>query len=151
MKELRRSKRRGTATVVFARLRTREKNLREMLLARRQALVSQLRSELKKGLGRPAQRGLDLAEESELSVEMEIGLTTASTRSDMLKQIDRTLERLREGNRGICEDCGDAINAGRLKVMPFATRCTGCQERWETSSYQPRNGNGLSLEVRESA
>jgi hypothetical protein len=68
MKELKNSKERGTAAVVIAKLRMREKEMREMLLARRQAVVRELRGELRRGLGRPAQRGLDLVEEGGLSV-----------------------------------------------------------------------------------
>lgn len=149
MRELRRPKRIGAATDVFAKLRTRERRLRETLLARRQALVRDLKRELRKGLRRPAQRGLDPAEEGGLSVEMEIGLATASNRSHMLKQIDRTLERLKDGICGICEDCGGAINAGRLRVMPFAIRCTNCQERWEASAVPATTA--LGLEARRSA
>ncbi len=149
MKELKNSKERGAAAVVIAKLRMREKEMREMLLARRQAVVRELRRELRRGLERPAQRGLDLVEEGGLSVEMEIGLTTASQRSDVLRQIDRTLRRLKEGICGICEDCGHTINIGRLKVMPFAIRCKVCQERWEASAVL--TGTAWGLEVRQPA
>lgn len=144
MRELKKAKRIGAAAVIFAKLRAREKELRETLLARRQALVSDLKRELRRGLRRPIQRGLDPVEEGGLSVEMEISLTTASKRSEMLKQIDRTLERLREGICGICEDCGGAISVGRLRVVPFAIRCTNCQERWEASAVLSTNGASLS-------
>jgi len=145
MRELKKAKRIGAAGVVFAKVRAREKELREALLARRQFLVGELTRELRRGLRRHAQRGLDPVEEGGLSVEMEIGLTTASKRSEMLKQIDRTLERLNEGICGICEDCGGAINVGRLRVMPFAIRCTNCQERWEDSAVLSSNGASLSV------
>ena len=47
------------------------------------------------------------------------------------EQVERALERLREGNYGICEDCGQEIPAERLRVRPEATRCVGCQGRWD--------------------
>lgn len=45
------------------------------------------------------------------------------------EQVERALERLQQGLYGICEDCGSAIAAERLKFQPEATRCVGCQGR----------------------
>ncbi|MGH7776142.1 MAG: TraR/DksA family transcriptional regulator [Candidatus Dormibacterales bacterium] len=42
-------------------------------------------------------------------------------------QVERALGRLREGEYGYCEDCGQAIAAERLRFQPQATRCVGCQ------------------------
>ena len=32
----------------------------------------------------------------------------------------------------VCRECGEPIGEGRLKVMPFATRCVACQASLET-------------------
>ena len=135
MKELKKPKKTGVATALV-NSKTREEELRERLLARKQALVEELHRELERHRGQSTQRelGLDLAEEAGIALEEEIGLTTASQRTELVKQIDQALERLKEGTYGICEDCGGEISSGRLKVMPFAIRCTHCQERWEASA-----------------
>jgi DnaK suppressor protein len=141
MREHRKLKKRGEA-VASASPRNREKELRNTLLARREALVGGLLRELTRNVTRAAHRGLglDLAEQAGVSVEAEISLTTASQRTEMVHQIDRTLQRLKEGAYGVCEICGDGISAGRLKAMPFAIRCTVCQEQWEASAARSRNG-----------
>ena len=141
MRQHRKLKKRGEA-IASAGPRSRDKQLRNTLLAKREALVGGLLRELTRNVGRAASRGLglDLAEQAGVSVEEEIGLTTASQRTEMVHQIDRTLQRLKEGGYGICEFCGDAISGGRLKAMPFATRCTACQEQWEASAARSRNG-----------
>lgn len=49
-----------------------------------------------------------------------------------------THRRRSEIDRGIntdgdCSECGERIEAARLRALPFATRCTACQtafERW---------------------
>jgi len=41
------------------------------------------------------------------------------------------LEKIHEGSYGICEECGDKIGAGRLKVMPLAKYCVSCQSKLE--------------------
>ena len=47
------------------------------------------------------------------------------------EQVERALERVREGAYGICESCGHRIPAARLKYQPAATRCVECQSRWD--------------------
>jgi DnaK suppressor protein len=47
------------------------------------------------------------------------------------EQVERALERVREGAYGICEACGRRIPAARLKFQPSATRCVECQSHWD--------------------
>jgi phage/conjugal plasmid C-4 type zinc finger TraR family protein len=47
------------------------------------------------------------------------------------EQVERALERVREGAYGICEGCGNRIPAARLKFQPAATRCVECQSHWD--------------------
>jgi len=42
--------------------------------------------------------------------------------------------RLREGIYGLCEDCGSRIPLRRLRAIPTATLCVGCQERREAAA-----------------
>lgn len=46
-----------------------------------------------------------------------------------LKQIEGSLERLRNGVYGICERCDEAIAEKRLKAVPWTPFCLGCQEK----------------------
>jgi DnaK suppressor protein len=48
-----------------------------------------------------------------------------------LAEIDRALEDVDAGRYGICRDCGEPIAEARLRVVPFATRCVGCQSQQE--------------------
>jgi DnaK suppressor protein len=43
-----------------------------------------------------------------------------------LTRIGDALERLDEGTWGWCVRCGGPIDAKRLRLVPEATRCTGC-------------------------
>lgn len=44
-----------------------------------------------------------------------------------IREVDDALERLRAGQYGRCMDCGAPIRANRLRAMPTARRCVGCQ------------------------
>jgi RNA polymerase-binding transcription factor DksA len=46
-------------------------------------------------------------------------------------KLTEALGRLRDGEYGICEECGEPIAAARLRVMPEATTCVRCQDRLE--------------------
>ena len=73
-----------------------------------------------------------VADEDEQALS-EMLQTLASTRNrDSARElglIDRALRKLAAEPEefGVCEDCGDAIPAKRLEVMPFAQYCAECQ------------------------
>jgi RNA polymerase-binding transcription factor len=52
--------------------------------------------------------------------------------------IDVALTRLRDGDYGICQECGDQIPAERLKAMPLAIRCRDCQQKCEAKEAQAK-------------
>ncbi len=74
---------------------------------------------------------LDLASDGELDY---MSAVSAEAGSDTVREIQRALEKLREGNYGVCEDCGEAISKRRLKARPFATLCIRCKECLEQAS-----------------
>jgi DnaK suppressor protein len=43
-------------------------------------------------------------------------------------QIDAALERIDDGEFGICLDCEEAISRKRLAAVPWAGYCLHCQE-----------------------
>jgi DnaK suppressor protein len=59
----------------------------------------------------------------------QIALLEARTQERI--QLDEALRRLDEGTYGICEDCDAPISPARLRALPFARRCVGCQEQYE--------------------
>jgi len=49
----------------------------------------------------------------------------------LLTKIDKALERIEAGSFGLCEECGEEISEGRLKVRPVTTLCIKCKEEQE--------------------
>jgi len=74
---------------------------------------------------------LDLEDMSlrDATAAQQIALLEARTRQRI--QLDEALQRLDEGTYGVCEDCEVQIAPGRLRALPFARRCVGCQEQFE--------------------
>lgn len=50
-----------------------------------------------------------------------------SARSELI-QIKQALERIENGEYGICQECGRQIPLGRLKAIPYASYCVECLE-----------------------
>lgn len=47
-------------------------------------------------------------------------------KKQILNKLDRAKERVEKNEIGTCLRCGDEIPFGRLKVMPYTTRCVKC-------------------------
>ena len=44
-------------------------------------------------------------------------------------RVERALEKLDEGTYGTCDNCGEPIAAGRLKVSPASSLCIECARK----------------------
>lgn len=110
-----------------------EAELRQMLLRKRQELLARIRQE-RGGLQavEMAEVSLgDLAGRPVLTPEAEIGYEVVDHRAHTLAQVDLALKKLEDGTYGRCEMCEEPIPPARLLALPFAIRCTRCQEEWE--------------------
>jgi DnaK suppressor protein len=85
-------------------------------------------------------RGQDSADLSELSVTKESLFEQSSQRRRTLRLVEVALRRIRDGSFGICDSCGDAIQAKRLEAVPWTQYCLRCQEELEGSG-----GTGFSV------
>jgi DnaK suppressor protein len=47
----------------------------------------------------------------------------------LLFQVKDALNRLENGEYGSCQACGEQISVKRLKAVPWARHCIGCQDR----------------------
>ena len=61
----------------------------------------------------------------------------AEVESRELARIENALERMRNGQYGLCEACAIKIPLARLNALPYATYCIECQREAE------RSGGGL--------
>ena len=66
-----------------------------------------------------------------LNEDREMSFATRSLLVERANKLAEALERLRGGEYGVCEECGEAIAPARLRVMPEVTTCVRCQDRLE--------------------
>lgn len=60
-----------------------------------------------------------------------LNLQLTSQEFNVLKQIDRALEKIQENNYGICDLTGEEIPKARLEAIPYATMTVRAQEKFE--------------------
>ncbi|MFQ5898528.1 MAG: TraR/DksA family transcriptional regulator [Candidatus Methylomirabilia bacterium] len=112
-----------------------EAELRQTLLAKQR----ELRTSIRQQRGGLREAGVDLAVDSlgdqaerpVLTPEAEMDYEVIDQRARLLTQVNHALKKLDKGSYGRCENCEEPILPARLRALPFAVRCTRCQEIWE--------------------
>ena len=66
-----------------------------------------------------------------LNEDREMSFATRSLLVERANKLAEALERLRDGEYGTCQECGEAIAPARLRAMPEVTTCVRCQDRLE--------------------
>jgi len=106
-------------------------NMHQVLIKRRDALRKALAGDLSLLKGLRAQTSGDVVDAALDSVQDEISSQLAEVESRELAQIETALQRMREGQYGICETCDGPIPVARLNALPYATMCIKCQREAE--------------------
>jgi RNA polymerase-binding transcription factor len=78
-----------------------------------------------------------------LNEDREMSFATRSLLVERANKLAEALQKLRDGEYGICEECGEAIAPARLRVMPEVTTCVRCQDRLERSRNLQTVGAGF--------
>lgn len=107
---------------------------RNMLVEMREKLITEISEVLKvKSLAAPTDIG-DVLDQAGDERDRELTLILTDRDKEKLLAINEALEKLKEGTYGICEECGEKIGRGRIKVMPLAKFCVNCQSKIEEES-----------------
>ena len=53
----------------------------------------------------------------------------------LIVKVREALQRIEEGNFGLCEECGDDIGFERLTARPVTSLCIECKRKQEANEY----------------
>jgi DnaK suppressor protein len=76
----------------------------------------------------------DLSDENDLAsavYDQNLALQLRGREKRLLSKVDLALQRIADGEFGICEECGDDISVSRLEARPVTTLCIACKEEQE--------------------
>ena len=110
------------------------KQFRQLLITERSKVAKEIRSIAQDATKSPREASGDLsaytvhmADMAADTYERELSLNIASSEQEVLYQIDDALKRLDDGSFGVCQQCNQPISMSRLKAVPYASLCIGCQ------------------------
>ena len=131
----------ATTTVpapVMAASQARHADLHAMLRDRQREMQHVLQSRVRHAPSERPTGGLDETEHAEAEIQDHIEVALIQMKGDALRRVREALVRLDAGEYGCCDECGCEIAAKRLLALPFAVRCTACEELHEQRTAQER-------------
>jgi len=105
-------------------------NIREMLVAERRDLISEITAHALNGNGESP--GVDDTDYAAMSQLRDIEFTRREALNSRLHRVDEALGRIATGSYGVCDECGTRIAEKRLAADPAASLCLRCQAASET-------------------
>lgn len=105
--------------------------IREALEGMRRELQATIQKTWRSGMEARDEAFSEMGDFVSASVEKEQIFETGQSGVEMLREVERALERAGSGTYGLCESCGGRIPNSRLKAIPHARFCLECQEAQE--------------------
>lgn len=88
-----------------------------------------------KGDDQPKGYSQHQADEGTDDFVQQISIEVSTTETDMLRHIDRALEKIEEGTYGICDLTEMEIPKKRLEAIPYATMTVDAQDKLEKGLF----------------
>ncbi len=108
-----------------------QKKFKELLESKRNEIVKRAQQTLDEDMALDAD---DLPDEMDLASSEYLQSFTFRLRGrekTFLEKIQKALDRIRDGEFGICEECDEPISIKRLEARPETTLCIRCKEDQE--------------------
>ena len=78
----------------------------------------------------------DPIDRASLETDFSLELRTRDRERKLIQKIDLSLDQIKHGEYGFCEDCGVAIGRKRLEARPTAVKCIDCKTFSEIKEKQ---------------
>ncbi len=73
----------------------------------------------------------DPTDQATVETDRNFDLRIRDRERKLIKKIDQAMNRIKEGNFGVCESCGGSISVKRLQARPVTTLCIDCKTSQE--------------------
>ena len=120
----------------------RYQELKRILEERRLEIIGELQHKMRDVRDEHAaasrQNVRDEAETCGAEIQDDIEFAVLQMKAETLEKVGTALAHLDEGRYGYCYECGEEIPERRLRALPFAVRCTSCEEVREMARQRER-------------
>lgn len=107
------------------------KTYRDRLVEERAALLGVVGRNEDYGREADTEATQDPADKASNSYTKELLFSQSTNDRIILVQIDEALERMDDGEYGVCVNCGQEVQPKRLEAVPWARYCITCQDLLE--------------------
>ncbi len=108
--------------------------LHERLTAKRDDLRRKIFGDANFQTNRPSGVG-DTVDDAIAGEHREMNSKLKAFESRELAQIEKSLQKMREGRYGVCDSCEKNIPVARLRALPYSHLCINCQREMEENGY----------------
>ena len=92
------------------------------------AIVGEVQEKYKFPQDHLTEQVADIADDAVQSYERQLMMGLGEKEFEKLRLVEEAIEKLDEGQYGICLECEELISEERLTVIPFASHCVDCLE-----------------------
>ena len=92
------------------------------------AIVGEVQEKYKSPQDRLTEQVANIADDAVQSYERQLMMGLGEKEFEKLRLVEEAIEKLDEGQYGICLECEELISEERLTVIPFASHCVDCLE-----------------------
>jgi len=92
------------------------------------AIVAEVKGKYKSPKDHLTEQVADIADDAVQSYDRQLMMGLGEKEFGKLRLVEEAIEKLDEGQYGICLECEELISEERLTVIPFASHCVDCLE-----------------------
>ena len=113
--------------------------MKGILLQMKDDTLREISKAMKSGTDAPTgEPSGDIYDQASSERDRELGLLLGDREREKVRHIEEALQRIADGEYGVCEECEEEIPLGRLKVVPFARYCVRCKADIEKQQAQTK-------------
>jgi DnaK suppressor protein len=126
----------------------RRSELTAILHDRRRQIQNDVQNRIRDSRADRGHEVVDDVENSGAGIQEAIELSLIQMKAQTLNAVEHALVKVEAGTYGYCIECGDEMTEQRLRALPFAVRCTACEQKREqraANSHRLTDRGGASL------
>jgi DnaK suppressor protein len=125
----------------------RRSELTAILHDRRRQIQNDVQNRIRDSRADRGHEVVDDVENSGAGIQEGIELSLIQMKAQTLNAVELALVKVEAGTYGYCVECGGEMTEQRLRALPFAVRCTACEQKREqraaSSRLNDRGGSSL--------
>jgi len=76
------------------------------------------------------------------TADLERRIALETQKRNNLAEVEHALHKLEECSYGICDNCGQPIESGRLEALPYVSQCMTCKAACKKANKNCKGSNG---------